>query len=114
LKLTHKIHNIVCIITIKGDITQDFITEIRVYVRPFLEDKSLIGLIFNCQKVNFIDASGISFIVSVFKMLETRNAKFALCQLSENNNEAFKITQIGDIINIFETEEEALSSFKSS
>jgi len=111
MDINHKIKNEVCIVAINGNMAMDSIADIKHYIALILDDESLIGLIINFKNVRFIDSSGLGLIISTFKTLQQRDAKFAIFQLNESNTEIFKMTRLGIIVTIVETEEEALSIF---
>ncbi len=110
MQLSHRIENDVCIVAIEGNIALDGVSDVKSYVKPFLEDEAVQKIIINFEKVNFIDSSGIGLIVSIFKTLQQRQAKLALCSLSNKNNEIFNMTRLDKILNIYGSEDEALKN----
>jgi len=111
MELTHNITNGVCIVEVSGNLALDGVSDVKSFIKPFLADLTITGVIFNCQKIEFIDSSGIGLIVSIFKSLKQRNADFALCHLGQKNHEIFKLTRLDSILKIVGSEEEALSTF---
>ena len=109
---THRIQNGVCVVSIEGNIALDGVNEAKAYLRPHLESADVKGLVINFEKVNFIDSSGIGLIVSIFKTMQQKEGKFALTNLSKKNEEIFSITRLNKILDIFESEQEALASMK--
>lgn len=95
---------------IAGNIALDGVSDVKNYIKPFLDDESVKGVVINFEKVNFIDSSGIGLIVSIFKTLQTRQAKLALCNLSKKNTEIFNMTRLDKILNIYDSEAEALEN----
>ncbi|MBF0288649.1 MAG: STAS domain-containing protein [SAR324 cluster bacterium] len=110
MQLEHRIDNSVCIISIEGNIALDGVNDVKGYVKTFLEDESVKAIVLNFSKVDFIDSSGIGLVVSIFKALQGRQAKFALCHLSKKNTEIFSMTRLDKILSIYGTEDEALAS----
>jgi len=51
-------------------------------------------------------------IVSIFKTMQQKEGKFALTNLSKKNEEIFSITRLNKILDIFESEKEALMKMK--
>ena len=110
MDFTNRTGNDVCIVGISGNIALDGVNEVKDYVKPLLEQDGLKALVINFENVNFIDSAGIGLIVSLFKSLQQRGGKFALCSLSEKNQEIFNITRLNKILDIYGTEAEALSA----
>jgi stage II sporulation protein AA (anti-sigma F factor antagonist) len=109
---THRIQNGICVVSIEGNIALDGVNEAKSYLKPHLDSPDVKGLVMNFEKVNFIDSSGIGLIVSVFKTMQQKEGKFALTNLSKKNEEIFSITRLNKILDIFESEKEALAAMK--
>ncbi len=107
---SNRIESGICVISVEGNIALDGVNEAKTYLRPHMENQELKGILINFEKVNFIDSSGIGLIVSVFKAMQQREGKFALSNLSKKNEEIFTITRLNKILDIYGTENEALSS----
>lgn len=60
-------------------------------------------LIINLKQINFIDSSGLSVLISLFKHIKTVNGSMALCGLNEQPTELLEITQLDKIFTISET-----------
>ena len=99
-------------VSIEGNIALDGVNEAKSYLKPHLEDPDIKGLVMNFEKVNFIDSSGIGLIVSIFKTLQQKEGKFALTNLSKKNEEIFSITRLNKILEIYDSEQEALGAMK--
>ena len=110
MQLEHKIENSICLLTIEGNLALDGVSEAKNYIKPFLSDNSIKGIVINFEKVNFIDSSGIGLVVSVYKTLQQRQAKVALSNLSKKNIEIFTMTRLDKILSIHDSQESAISS----
>lgn len=61
-----------------------------------------IDLIINLKEVQFIDSSGLSVLISLFKQLKTLEGSLELCGLNEQPTELLEITQLDKIFTISE------------
>lgn len=59
-------------------------------------------LIINLKEVIFIDSSGLSVLISLFKHLKTLDGSLELCGLNEQPTELLEITQLDKIFTISE------------
>ncbi|HKI99188.1 MAG TPA: STAS domain-containing protein [bacterium] len=109
---THHIKDSVCVVSIEGNIALDGVNEAKSYLKPHLDSPDVKGLVMNFEKVNFIDSSGIGLIVSIFKTMQQKEGKFALTNLSKKNEEIFSITRLNKILDIYDSENEALTAMK--
>jgi anti-anti-sigma factor len=107
---SHRNDKNICVVSIEGNIALDGVNEAKDYLRPLLENPEIKGLLINFSQVNFIDSSGIGLIVSLFKTLQQKEAKFGLSNLSKKNEEIFSITRLNKILDIFPGEKEALAA----
>jgi len=109
---SHRLDNGTCVIAIEGNIALDGVNEAKAYLKPHLEDPAVRGIVINFEKVNFIDSSGIGLIVSIFKTMQQKEGRFALSNLSAKNMEIFSITRLNKILDIFNSEAEAVSKMR--
>lgn len=65
-------------------------------------DDGNIHLIVNLKQITFIDSSGLSVLISLFKKLQTLNGSFELCGLNSQPLELLEITQLDKIFTISE------------
>lgn len=107
---SHRNDKNICVVSIEGNIALDGVNEAKDYLRPLLENPEIKGLLINFGQVNFIDSSGIGLIVSLFKTLQQKEAKFGLTNLSKKNEEIFTITRLNKILDIYPSEKEALTA----
>ena len=57
-------------------------------------------IVINFTKVDFLDSSGLSVIIAIFKQLNSQNRKLVLCGLRRQPKELMKITQLHKIFTI--------------
>ncbi|HIO95543.1 MAG TPA: anti-sigma factor antagonist [Campylobacterales bacterium] len=57
-------------------------------------------IVINCSKIEFLDSSGLSVIMAVFKQLNSQKRKLILCSLNRQPQELMKITQLHKIFTI--------------
>mgnify|MGYP001355365985 CR=1 FL=1 len=68
-------------------------------------------LILDLNGINFIDSSGFGVFLSVMKTANNNYGYFKLCNLSEEVMELFKLLQLHNVFEIYNTREDALKSF---
>jgi len=70
------------------------------------EVESLLGsqtalLLIDLKEVPFVDSSGLGALVSVSKMMRSRNGDVALCSLSDGVRLLFKLTRMEKVFEIY-------------
>ncbi len=78
--------------------------EIDIYNSSLLKEKlnALIqehktDLHINCDKLEYIDSTGLGSLVSVLKKVKQYNGNISLCQLKPNVAKVFKITELNKV-----------------
>ncbi len=65
------------------------------------------GLIFDLQSTSFIDSSGLSSIIKLYKSLHQAKTPVAFCQIPDVVQSLFKLTRVNAVFKIFDTLDEA-------
>ena len=85
--------------------------KIRELVNQALEDDKK-NILFDLGGVTAIDSSGIGEMVACYATVTKRGGKLKLMHLSPKINDILQVTQLITVFDVFETEEEALASFR--
>lgn len=101
------------VLSVNGNIVLEDTTKLKDHVEQYIEDASLKGIIIDCEKVTFIDSSGLGLIVSIYKTLKKMGKKLALTALSERTMEIFTLTKLDNILTITRDNDTALEILKS-
>ena len=72
-------------------------------------DKSDRGVMLDFEQLVYISSAGLRAVLLIAKTLRSRDAKFALCSLSEQIRGVFEISGFDKIISIYPSRAEALS-----
>lgn len=113
IELEHQVENHVCFITFRGEMIHERETRrVREYVKPFLENTEIQGLVFEMSELKGIGSVGYGFIVGTLKILMARQAKLVICQLSPANTKMFVKMKLDSVIPLCANREEALSRLR--
>lgn len=67
-------------------------------------------IVVNLGEVNFIDSSGLTALVAGMRDADKARGSFRICNVYPEARLVFEVTMMDSVFEIFETEEEALSS----
>lgn len=84
--------------------------ELRRLVKQLLAEKKT-RLVSNLEKVNFIDSVGVGTLISCFTSAKAIGGDFKLLNPSRQVAEVLRITTLGKVLEVFDSEEQALASF---
>jgi anti-sigma B factor antagonist len=72
-----------------------------------------VELVLSLQGIKFIDSSGFGVFLSVMKTAANSQGKLKICCISDEVMELFKLLQLHNVFEIFDTVEECVASFSS-
>ena len=70
------------------------------------------SVILNLSKVSMMDSSGLGVLVSSYTTVQKREGRLVLAGLGKGLQNLIAITKLTRVFDIYESEEEALESFK--
>ena len=80
-------------------------------IQGLLDDQKKCVLV-NLQQVNWINSTGIGILISGFSLMDKQGGKLKLVHVSERIHNVLKITRLNTIFEYYETEDEAVRSFR--
>ncbi len=110
MEITHQIKDKIGIFWIDGIFAESQLKRIRSYIEPFVEDSSVEGIIFDFEKVEYVDSSGVGMLVAWYRDLKEQKRQFVLCRVKTDIYKMFELVGISALISIVATEKEALES----
>jgi anti-sigma B factor antagonist len=84
---------------------------LRSAIRRLLEEKKT-KILLNLAGVGYIDSSGIGELVSSYTAIGKENGQLKLLSLTQKLQDLLAITKLLTVFDVYESESEALSSFK--
>lgn len=102
-----------CIADPGAALTLDSPHQFKSFVVDLLEKQPVDHLIVTFERVNRIDSFGIGVIVGLFKVMQEKNKRFAVTNMSESHRKIFAMTGVDNVIEIFDTNADALDSFRA-
>ncbi|MDH5718550.1 MAG: STAS domain-containing protein [Spirochaetia bacterium] len=96
------------IISLEGRLDIELSKKIETNLLEVIKEHPKNNMIINLKKVDYMSSSGIRMIIQVFNKLKRKNQRLLLCELNENIKKVFNIVGLIDILEIVETEKEAI------
>ena len=113
IKIEHRTEGSVSVITTEGNLTIHVIDQLNKYLKPFLSDATVTGVVINLEKSAFIDSTGLGVLVNVFKSLNARGATLVLCHMNPKFMEILENVGLAQLLKITDNEENALKRINS-
>lgn len=96
-----------------GKLVGDNIKELSKSFDNLLESDTM-QVVLNFKDVNIMDSNAVGLLVNKYHEFTKRGASFRLCNLRTSLKELFKIAGLEKLFEIYESEEEALSSINAA
>jgi len=84
---------------------------LRTAIRRLLEEGKK-KILLNLARVGYIDSSGIGELVSSYTAINKESGELKLLNLTQKLQDLLTITKLLTVFDVYESEEEALSSYK--
>lgn len=75
-------------------------------------DQSKINLLLDMSQVSFIDSSGLGMLITCLKSINKAGGQLKISNISNNVKTIFDTTRMDRVFEIFDNNEDALTSFK--
>jgi anti-sigma B factor antagonist len=69
-------------------------------------------LILNLEGIRFIDSSGFGVFLSIMKTANNNHGQFKICSLGKEVTELFKLLQLHNVFELYESQEKCIASLK--
>jgi anti-sigma B factor antagonist len=83
--------------------------EFKAALEPYLEAET--NIVINLERVTFLDSSGLGIFLFCLKKLNQKGGDVKLCNVTKPVRVLFELVRLHQIIEVFNTKEEALASF---
>lgn len=110
MKLTHRIENKACVVTIGGNLALEETELVRKYLAPLSEEPTVNAVILNLEHVQFLDSDGIGWLAALFRTLQSRGKSLAVCHVNSRNLKVLTKIGFAEFVRICATESEAKRS----
>ena len=88
------------------------VKEFKAQIEPYLESES--SIILDLNQLMFIDSSGLGAFLSILKRLNKKGGDLRICSITKPVRILFELVRLHQIIDVFDTREEAIASFSPS
>ncbi|HON79099.1 MAG TPA: STAS domain-containing protein [Spirochaetota bacterium] len=100
----------IVLLDITGEIDLYNAPEIKDIINKLIEEQKY-NVIINLEKVSYIDSSGIGALISSLSNLKKYQGGLKIINVYASVRKVFELTKLTSFFEIFDSEEDALSSF---
>jgi anti-sigma B factor antagonist len=101
------------IVKLTGDLNVVQADSFRQKFKDWIQaNPSIAHVIIDLADVPMIDSAGLGVLIGMMKIVHEKSGQFLLCNLQKRVRMVFEITRTQRIFDIFDNQEEAISSLK--
>jgi len=94
-------------IRLAGELDQAVCENLKIRVSEIIDKYMIKNLIINFQKLNFMDSSGIGFIIGRYNQVKKRKGIVVICSMNEIIERIVRLSGLKRICTLTSSEEEA-------
>jgi anti-anti-sigma factor len=85
--------------------------EVRVYISDLLKTQEPIKIVLDMEEVELLSSEAIGLIVVMGNAIRPRGGELHVANISQRTYSVFEVTQLQNLIRVFESTQEALDAF---
>lgn len=100
----------ILILRLKGELDDVSVSDLRTRISNYIDSYKINHLVLNLAELNFLDSSGIGFIIGRYHQLRKRNGDITISNVNSKIERIIYISGLAKICKIRENEEAVLIS----
>jgi anti-sigma B factor antagonist len=85
-------------VSIDGDVDVNSVRELRKGLEDNIEEYKPGSIIINCEKLNYIDSTGLGVLVSILKKVQKYDGSISIVELKPYLNKIFEVTGLTQLL----------------
>jgi anti-sigma B factor antagonist len=85
--------------------------EVRVYISDLLKTQEPIRIVLDMEEVELLSSEALGLIVAMGNTIRPRGGQLHVANISERTCSVFEVSQLGTLIRIFDSTQEAIDAF---
>lgn len=112
MKIKMKNKNKIWTAYVDGPIKSGMEFELADKLETVLHEDEVPKLIIDMKSVPYINSAALGIFLNVYREIEKRNGRFALCAISQDVDNLLDITKLESVFEIFKSVDDAQDSFE--
>ena len=92
----------------KGELDENHVSDLRLRLVKYIELHNIKHLVFNFERLTFLDSSGIGLIIGRYQQLKVIGGDVTICNLNDKIERIIRISGLMKICKISDNEESVL------
>jgi len=108
MELSSEARDNAMVVRLEGNLDTNTSVAAQEYLNNVMDDGAS-RIVVSLQKVDFVSSAGLRILLATAKRLGGSGGSLGICGLNETVTEVFEISGFSTILNVFSTEDEALT-----
>ena len=100
----------VWVVEIDGPIKSGMEFDLADQLETCMHQSEVPKIVVDMKSVPFINSAALGIFLNIFKEIEKRNGRFALCSISPDVDNLLEITKLSSVLEVYKNPEDALDS----
>lgn len=88
------------VIRLEGELDQSNVDSLKTKVCEIIKKYSIVHLVFNLEKLSFMDSTGIGFIIGRYGEVKRKGGNVVICSMNETIMKIFEISGLKRICSV--------------
>lgn len=88
------------VIRLEGELDQSNVEKLKNKVSEIIKKYSIVHLVFNLEKLSFMDSTGIGFIIGRYSEIKRRGGNIVICSMNDTIRKIFEISGLKRICSV--------------
>lgn len=103
----------ILILRLKGELDDISVSDLRMRISNYIDNYNIKYLVLNLQDLNFLDSSGIGFIIGRYHQLRKKDGEIIISNINQKIERIIFISGLAKICKIRESEEAVIKSLSN-
>ncbi len=103
----------ILILRLKGDLDDVSVSDLRIRISNYIDNYNIKYLLLNLQELNFLDSSGIGFIIGRYHQLQKKDGEIIITNINPKVDRIIFISGLAKICKIRESEEVVIKTLSN-
>jgi len=108
LRISLEMEKSTLIVRLEGELDHHHSDQVRSQIEAELEKGIINNIIFNLEKLTFMDSSGLGMMLGRYKTVRQLEGKMSICCVQPNVYKIFELSGMFKILSVYDSEEEAI------
>ncbi len=110
LQISMEMERNTLIIRLEGELDHHTSEKVRDKIEAEVDKGIINNLVFNLEKLSFMDSSGLGMMLGRYKKIRQLDGKMSICSVQSSVYKIFELSGMFKILSVYDTEADAINA----